>query len=401
MSLKTIFHIDMDAFFASCMQTKYPIYKNKAIVISNNNDKSIITTASYQARKYHIKAGMTLFEAKKLYRDIISVKPDMNYINNISDQIWTYIKTNITNKIEIASIDEAYLDVTDLVVKTDVIKLAKKIQQNILDKFDISCSIGIGFNKFVAKMSTSLNKPFGITLTTIDNFKTNIWNIDIKDMYGVGPSTIKLLENTNIKTIADLANTSDEDIYYLLHNKGLILKKQANGLSSDYVDYLSSDYKSISKEITLSSAIYQYDEIENIILNLSKQVSDKLIRNNLSCKTVEIKLKYKTSSKQYLIRHKQITLNKYINDYQLIYNNALTCFYDLIEDNKAVILIGVGVNKLISNNQNWVQLTIDKDQKIDNKQVEQSLLIEDLIFDINKKFNKNIIKKAKDVKKTR
>ncbi|MBY7703611.1 hypothetical protein JIY74_25380 [Vibrio harveyi] len=87
MSLKTIFHIDMDAFFASCMQTKYPIYKNKAIVISNNNDKSIITTASYQARKYHIKAGMTLFEAKKLYRDIISVKPDMNYINNISDQI--------------------------------------------------------------------------------------------------------------------------------------------------------------------------------------------------------------------------------------------------------------------------------------------------------------------------
>ncbi|MBY7703612.1 hypothetical protein JIY74_25385 [Vibrio harveyi] len=84
------------------------------------------------------------------------------------------MKTNITNKIEIASIDEAYLDVTDLVVKTDVIKLAKKIQQNILDKFDISCSIGIGFNKFVAKMSTSLNKPFGITLTTIDNFKTNI-----------------------------------------------------------------------------------------------------------------------------------------------------------------------------------------------------------------------------------
>ncbi|SYV96066.1 DNA polymerase IV, partial [Mycoplasma putrefaciens] len=88
MSQKTIFHIDMDAFFASCMQVLRPELKNKPIVISNGLDKSIITAASYQARKYHIKAGMAIFEAKKLCPKIISIKPNMNYISYLSNQIW-------------------------------------------------------------------------------------------------------------------------------------------------------------------------------------------------------------------------------------------------------------------------------------------------------------------------
>ncbi|AEM68794.1 Y-family DNA polymerase [Mycoplasma putrefaciens] len=405
MSQKTIFHIDMDAFFASCMQVLRPELKNKPIVISNGLDKSIITAASYQARKYHIKAGMAIFEAKKLCPKIISIKPNMNYISYLSNQIWDYLKTNITDKIEIASIDEAYLDVTDLVLKIDAVKLARKIQTEILQKFNLTCSIGISFNKFVAKMSTGLNKPFGVSLITKNNFEI-IQNLDIKKMYGIGSSTVKLLEKTNIKTIKDLANTSDEDIYYLLNKKGLTLKNAAKGLSSDYVDYLTDQYKSISKEITLLNPSYSYDEIEELILVLSKQVSNKLINNNLSAKTIEIKLRYKSpnyydyQNKNQQTKHKQITLNNYVNDQNVIFSSALTCFYEIYDETKPVTLVGIGVSKLINNKQNWIQLSTDKDQIIDNQQVEQSLVIEDLIFDINKKFSKSIIKKAKDLKKT-
>ncbi|SYV96067.1 DNA polymerase IV, partial [Mycoplasma putrefaciens] len=237
-------------------------------------------------------------------------------------------------------------------------KLARKIQTEILQKFNLTCSIGISFNKFVAKMSTGLNKPFGVSLITKNNFEI-IQNLDIKKMYGIGSSTVKLLEKTNIKTIKDLANTSDEDIYYLLNKKGLTLKNAAKGLSSDYVDYLTDQYKSISKEITLLNPSYSYDEIEELILVLSKQVSNKLINNNLSAKTIEIKLRYKSpnyydyQNKNQQTKHKQITLNNYVNDQNVIFSSALTCFYEIYDETKPVTLVGIGVSKLINNKQNW------------------------------------------------
>ncbi|AME12794.1 DNA polymerase IV [Mycoplasma mycoides subsp. mycoides] len=370
---KTIIHIDMDAFFASCMQLKHPELKNKPIVISNSFDKSIISTASYEARKYNIKAAMPLFKAKKLYPQIISVKPDMIFINNISYQIWDFIKNNYTNKIEVASIDEAYLDVSDLVKNTSVLILAKNIQKDIYDQFNLTCSIGIGFNRFSAKMSTSLDKPNGITLTTTSNFKDNIWPISINKMYGFGQSAAKLLNNTKIKTIKDLALLSDVEVYQLLNKKGLALKNEALGLGSDYINYLSNDYKSISKETTLNTPIYQYDEIETIILNLSKFISYKLHKNQLLCKTIEIKIRYKIDEKLFdkqkhlTSRHKQITLKNYTNDFEKIYNSALDCFYSLYDQNKGILLIGVGVSKLIHKNQNWVQLDIENQTKVDKK----------------------------------
>ncbi|ADK69211.1 DNA polymerase IV [Mycoplasma mycoides subsp. mycoides] len=399
---KTIIHIDMDAFFASCMQLKHPELKNKPIVISNSFDKSIISTASYEARKYNIKAAMPLFKAKKLYPQIISVKPDMIFINNISYQIWDFIKNNYTNKIEVASIDEAYLDVSDLVKNTSVLILAKNIQKDIYDQFNLTCSIGIGFNRFSAKMSTSLDKPNGITLTTTSNFKDNIWPISINKMYGFGQSAAKLLNNTKIKTIKDLALLSDVEVYQLLNKKGLALKNEALGLGSDYINYLSNDYKSISKETTLNTPIYQYDEIETIILNLSKFISYKLHKNQLLCKTIEIKIRYKIDEKLFdkqkhlTSRHKQITLKNYTNDFEKIYNSALDCFYSLYDQNKGILLIGVGVSKLIHKNQNWVQLDIENQTKVDKNQIDNALKIENMIFDINKKFKKPVIFKAKD-----
>lgn len=402
---KTIIHIDMDAFFASCMQLKHPELKNKPIVISNSFDKSIISTASYEARKYNIKAAMPLFKAKKLYPQIISVKPDMIFINNISYQIWDFIKNNYTNKIEIASIDEAYLDATDLVKNTNVLILAKNIQKDIYDQFNLTCSIGIGFNRFSAKMSTSLHKPNGITLTTTSNFKDNIWPISINKMYGFGQSAAKLLNNTKIKTIKDLALLSDVEVYQLLNKKGLALKSEALGLGSDYINYLSNDYKSISKETTLNTPIYQYDEIETIILNLSKFISYKLHKNQLLCKTIEIKIRYKIDEKLFdkqkhlTSRHKQITLKNHTNDFEKIYNSALDCFYSLYDQNKGILLVGVGVSKLIHKNQNWVQLDIENQTKVDKNQIDNALKIENMIFDINKKFKKPVILKAKDLKK--
>ncbi|QQY77888.1 DNA polymerase IV [Mycoplasma mycoides subsp. capri] len=399
---KTIIHIDMDAFFASCMQLKHPELKNKPIVISNSFDKSIISTASYEARKYNIKAAMPLFKAKKLYPQIISVKPDMIFINNISYQIWEFIKNNYTNKIEVASIDEAYLDVSDLVKNTNVLILAKNIQKDIYDQFNLTCSIGIGFNRFSAKMSTSLDKPNGITLTTTSNFKDNIWPISINKMYGFGQSAAKLLNNTKIRTIKDLALLSDVEVYQLLNKKGLALKNEALGLGSDYINYLSNDYKSISKETTLNTPIYQYDEIETIISNLSKFISYKLHKNQLLCKTIEIKIRYKIDEKLFdkqkhlASRHKQITLKNHTNDFEKIYNSALDCFYSLYDQNKGILLVGVGVSKLIHKNQNWIQLDIENQTKVDKNQIDNALKIENMIFDINKKFKKPVILKAKD-----
>ena len=203
---KIIFHLDFDAFFAAIEEIKKPNYKNKPLIVGGRTRNSVVSTCNYLARKYGIKSAMPIFQAKILCPQAIILPGDYALYNSYSKKIFNFIKEKFTNICEQYSIDECFLDVTNTIKKyKDVFALAKTIQKAIFNNFKLTVSIGISYNKFLAKMATDLNKPNGITLINKDNFKAKFWPLPIEKMYFIGKSTAKILKEIGIKTIKDLA----------------------------------------------------------------------------------------------------------------------------------------------------------------------------------------------------
>ena len=159
-----ILHMDIDAFFPSAVQIMNPNLKNKPVVIGSGSSRSVISSSSYQARKYGVFAGMPTFKVRQLCPDAIFVKPDFGLFSALSAQIFEYIITNICSKVEIASIDECYILINQFASnRNDAIKFGKKLQTTIQKQFQLNVSVGLANTKFLAKMATDFNKPLGIS----------------------------------------------------------------------------------------------------------------------------------------------------------------------------------------------------------------------------------------------
>lgn len=401
---KIIFHVDMDAFFASCMQAKHPHLKNKVMVVANSGKHSIISAASYQARALGIKAAMNLFQARKIYPDLVTIEPDFGLFNQTSQKIWEIISQIFCLKMEVASIDECYLDVTDAWSKYGSPQnMAKAIQQTIIEKLDLTCSIGISYTKFLAKMGTDMNKPNGITIIRPNNFQKLIWPLPIKSMLGVGISTNQKLIKLGVKTIEDIALISSDVIYSKLGNQGLVLKNNALGIGDNYVKWQSNELKSISNEITLDNSTSDYEELEAVLAALTKHVLLRLNKRVFLAKTVDVRLRYKWFNqagegfdqlKHLSGKSKQITLANHTNNFEIIYANVLDCFYQLFEQKREIVLIGVGVANLINAVNYGKQLSFD--DPIDDVSIQQTKN-QDLINLINQNIGQKKLLSAQDL----
>ncbi|MCQ3914676.1 MAG: hypothetical protein MJ201_02645 [Mycoplasmoidaceae bacterium] len=162
---KTIFHIDLDAFFCSCEEVMNPKLKGKPFVVSGRNKRSVISCASYPARKFGVKAAQPIYMGLNKYPGLTVVPGHYELYDKMSMDFFNYIKKHYSNICEEMSIDECFLDVTQALkhYKNDPVLMAKHLQSTVKKTLGLSVSIGISYNKFLAKMATDLNKPFGIT----------------------------------------------------------------------------------------------------------------------------------------------------------------------------------------------------------------------------------------------
>ncbi|MCD7807986.1 MAG: DNA polymerase IV [Erysipelotrichaceae bacterium] len=185
--MQIIFHIDLNAFFASAEMTQNPHLKGKPLVVAHNSRRSIVSTASYEARAYGIHSAMPLYKAKENCRDLIIVEPHFELYHQLSDSFFKIVES-YTNLIEIASIDECYADMSTYIINNHLqpYNLALEIQEKVYQKLNLQCSIGISYNKFLAKMASDMKKPMGITMITNKNYQSKLWPLPISDMYGIG-----------------------------------------------------------------------------------------------------------------------------------------------------------------------------------------------------------------------
>ena len=227
---RVYFHIDLNAFFASCEELLDPSLKGKPLVVGGKSRRSVISTANYEARKYGIHSAMPMQQAEKLCKDLVIVNGHYAFYSDMSHQFMQIIHS-YTDLVEKASIDECYADMTDVICRyPKPLDVAFEIQRRVLEETGLRCSIGIGPNMFLAKMASDMKKPMGITVLRIRDVPEKMWPLPIKEMQGIGKRTVPLMEDLNIHTIKDLATYQNLNALKPVLGKNIkSMIKRANG----------------------------------------------------------------------------------------------------------------------------------------------------------------------------
>lgn len=292
--LRHILHIDMNAFYCSCHAAAQPeTYAGKATAVAGNPETrhGVLVTASYEARKYGIRATMTVAEALRVYPKLILIQPDFGLYRTYSRQVFDIVR-QYTPLVEIFSIDECWADLTGSHQFGTPDAIAHQIQNRIQSELQLPCSIGLGPNKFLAKMASDLRKPMGITSLWMNELKAKLWPLPLGQMFGVGTSTAERLNRLGMQTIGDLAQGDADKLARLFGKRGVELAQLANGLDNAPVSSEPEPLKSIGHSITLAKDTGNMEELATVLLNLSDQVGRRVRKHLLVGKTVQLTIRY-------------------------------------------------------------------------------------------------------------
>ncbi len=387
--MQIIFHIDLNAFFASAEISVHPELKGKPIVICRESKRSIVTTASYEARKFGIHSAMPLFQAKKLCPHLISVEPHFELYKILSQNFFEIIAT-FSPYLEVASIDECYVDMTEYFQnhQEHPQNVAKKIQEKIYDTLLLQCSIGIAPNKFLAKMASDMKKPMGITTITNKDIKTKLWPLSIKDMIGIGKKTQPKLFELGIETIGDIANYHNyEKIKPIFGKNTLIFYQRANGKDFSKINYSKNELKSVGNSTTFESDSNDEQFIRKKFKELSQEVSKRAKKRGLISNSISITLKYSREKS----RTKQMIIENYTNEEEIIYGTSLLLFENIYHG-ELLRLVGVSLNNVIHYKDLNQQISLF--DYSDNNDIVQKNMTDQIIDTLNSSFESIQLVKA-------
>lgn len=341
---RVYFHIDLNAFFASCEELLDPSLKGKPLVVGGKSRRSVISTANYEARKYGIHSAMPMQQAEKLCKDLVIVNGHYAFYSDMSHQFMQIIHS-YTDLVEKASIDECYADMTDVICRyPKPLDVAFEIQRRVLEETGLRCSIGIGPNMFLAKMASDMKKPMGITVLRIRDVPEKMWPLPIKEMQGIGKRTVPLMEDLNIHTIKDLATYQDLNALKPVLGKNIeSMIKRANGyddraLMTDY------DSKSMGISETLLEDVTDYDELRGLIRTLCRRLSKRLKEAHKAGYHVSMRICYY----DFRNANKSKKLSAPIWTSDDLFVQAMILFDSSYEEEEAVRLIGISVSDFAS-----------------------------------------------------
>jgi len=338
------FHIDLNAFFASAEVLLDPSLKGKPIIVAGVTRRSVVSTASYEARAFGIHSAMPVSEAQRLCRDLIIVPGHYAYYEELSSQFIKIVQ-KYTDQIEIASIDECYADVTEKIVQyAKPLDLAWEIQKRILNEVGLPCSIGVGPNMFLAKMASDMKKPMGITVLRIRDVPEKMWPLPIGDMRGVGNKTLPFMEELQIKTIGDLANYQNlDDLRDIFGKNTEEIIARANRHDERTIE-LEGESKSMGVSETMLEDVTDYEELRGLLRTLARRLSNRLKSEHKVGSRVTLRICY------YDFRNADRSLHKEKPIYKAddLFLAAMTLFDANWDEGEAVRLLGLSVGDFMS-----------------------------------------------------
>ncbi len=383
---RIIFHIDLNAFFASCEMAEDETLRDKPLAIGGTSSRGVLSTANYVARKFGVHSAMSVVEAKRLCPKLIILPSNFDLYHEYSSKFFGLLGEYVT-EIEKGSIDEGFIDVTDLSDEIHPLELAKEIQTRLLNEHKLPVSIGIAPNMFLAKMASDMKKPLGITVLRKRDIPEKLWPLPIEDMYGIGKKTYPNLKLLGINTIGELVKYDNpKKLAIVLGNRAQEFIDKANGIDDKVVTpHRYVDLKSIGNSNTYKQDLYEYQDILEKLTALTRKVTTRLQDDNSVAKTISIQVRYNDFTQI----NRSYTHDFYTDNFFEIYQ-TVERLYDDNQGDKPIRLLGVSLSNLIESKNNIRQINIFQ---IDEKTPKEEAVI-NLLDSINSAYGQKIIKKG-------
>ena len=231
---RVILHVDMDAFFASVEQLDNKNLRGKPVIVGGVSERGVVSTCSYEARKYGVHSAMPIFMAQKLCPHGIYLRTRMFRYKEVSNQVFDILK-DVTSIIQPISIDEAYLDITHSNFKSGM-EAARYIKNRVLKEIGLTISVGISYNKFLAKLASDWNKPNGIKIITKEMITHILLPFPVSRIHGVGKKSVEKLNNIGIFTVKDLYEMPKSFYIEYLGKYGLEIYDRIRGIDNREVE---------------------------------------------------------------------------------------------------------------------------------------------------------------------
>lgn len=335
-----IAHIDMDAFFAAVEQRDDPCLKDKPVIIGadpkSGKGRGVVSTASYQARKFGIRSAMPISEAYRRCPQGVYLRPNMNKYNKVSKEAYRLFY-KFSPLVEPVGIDEAFLDISgSFHVFGSPQQACLNLKEKIKTDINLTASVGLAPIKMAAKIASDLNKPDGFLEVKKENLLNFLRPLDIGKLWGIGAKTKRVLNDLGINSVGQLAKFDRNLLQEYLGKNGLHLWQLANGMDQREVEE-PEDAKSIGGEHTFSKDTSDFSKIETIFSQLAEEISQRLKKANWRAKNISIKIRLEDFS----THTRTMRLIKATNFYNTIFAGAKKMYYKSGFFGKKVRLVGI------------------------------------------------------------
>jgi len=385
--MRTILHADLNNFYASCECLVHPEFNGKPLVVCGKieNRHGIVLAKNLIAKNGGVKTGMTIFECKKIFKDIVTVEAHHDLYLEYSKKVKDIYK-EYTDRVESFGIDEAWLDVTESQkMFGSGEEIAEQLRKRIKEEIGLTISVGVSFNKIFAKLGSDLKKPDAVTVISKENYKTKVWPLPVEEMLLVGRATKQKLNNLGIKTIGGLANFDPKILKNKLGVIGERLWMYANGLDMSKVKKITDhdEIKSVGNSLTYYKDMYLQHEVDRLFYFLAESVAARMKAYNVGlAKTVHVVVFDKD-----LVHYSfQAALPYSSNSSAVIAEGAIKLFCRHF--NVSCGVRGVGVS--VSNFEDNEQLLLGSSQK----EKERLTSLDKTMENLRQRFGQNIVNRA-------
>lgn len=340
---RIVMHVDLDAFFASVEIVRNPELKGKPVIVGGDPSKrGVVSTCSYEARRYGVRSAMSLFEAKQRCPHAIFVEGSFSLYREYSDQVMA-IMAEFTTHMEIVGIDEAYVDITDCAsAYGGAFKLGQELRKRVFERTKLTCSVGIGSSKLIAKIASGLAKPNGLYEVPGGQEVAFLATLPIESLPGVGVKTQSFLNREGIKTIKQIQEMGLDKAVERYGAHGYWFYMAAMGRDNSPVATSEQPPKSIGAEETFEKDISDPAQLKEALLLLLEKVYRRLRAHSMRARGLSLKLRFS----DFTTITRSTTFENHTNDLDFLTEETTQLFDRVYDGTSPLRLVGVTLEKL-------------------------------------------------------